>query len=481
MQEHILRRMGFGASPDDLAFFADFTPAQLIDELLNYAEAPAGVDALIGHPAHASVTVRGTFSPDTVINDARQRWLFRMIHTRQPLQEKMALFWHQHFATAYSKVAGTFGSIHATKMMDAVRQPNGTRGQIQLFRDMATGNFRDLLIEVAKDPAMLVWLDGRTNTRTRPQENFARELMELFTTGIGHYTEADVQAAARVFTGWNLELVVVNNRTDEVNSYYRSIYNPAQHDTDAKTFTFAIYPDGGRTIPARSSAQGGQDGVDLIEALARHPATADRLARRLYAFFINDVDAPDEGLIRQVAEAYRTSGTYSIHAMLRRLLHSPQFLSSTHVYQRYSWPVEYVVRAVKETGWRGFSVDAAITPLVNMGQSLYEPPDVNGWATGPRWFSTSSMLARLNFASTLATNQRANLVRDAQPFRSSPERVLEHLLSRHQTPGFSSDGYSALHDYLRSGIRWTGTDAQLNAKVPGAVRLLLGSAEYQFV
>ena len=481
MHEHILRRMGFGASPDDLGYFADFTPAQLIDELLNYAEAPDGTDALIGHPAHAGVTVRGTFSPDTVINDARQRWLFRMVHTRRPLQEKMALFWHNFFATAYSKIAGTYGAIHATKMMDQDVQPNGTRGQIQLFRDRATGSFRDLLVEVAKDPAMLVWLDGRTNTRTRPQENFGRELMELFTIGVGQFTEADVYAAARVFTGWNLELVVVNNRTDEVNSYYRSIYNPAQHDTDPKTFSFAIYPDGSRTIPARAAAQGGQDGLDLIDALARHPATADRLARRLYAFFINDVDAPDEGLIRQAAEAYRASGTFSIQAMLHRLLHSPEFLSSANVYQRYAWPVEYVVRAIKDTGWRGFSVDAAITPLSNMGQILYEPPDVNGWATGPRWFTTSSMLARLNFASTLATNQRANLVREAQPFRTSPERVLEFLLTRYQTTGFSSDGYGALQDYLRAGIRWTGTDAQLTTKVPGAVRLLLGSSEYQFV
>ena len=116
------------------------------------------------------------------------------------------------------------------------------RGQIQLFRDLATGNFRDLLIEVAKDPAMLVWLDGRTNVRTRPQENFARELMELFTTGIGHYTEDDVYAAARVFTGWNLELA--GDRADQVNSYYRFVYNAGQHDTNAKEFTFEIYPEG---------------------------------------------------------------------------------------------------------------------------------------------------------------------------------------------------------------------------------------------
>src|SRR6185436_14819852 len=134
-------------------------------------------------------------------------------------------------------------------------------------------------IEVARDPAMLVWLDGRTNVRTRPQENFGRELMELFTTGIGHYTEADVYAAARVFTGWNLELV--GDRSDPINGYYRFIYNAGQHDTNAKEFTFDIYP-GNRTIPARPAGQGLQDGIDLIDALARHPATATRLATRFY-------------------------------------------------------------------------------------------------------------------------------------------------------------------------------------------------------
>jgi uncharacterized protein (DUF1800 family) len=391
----------------------------------------------------------------------------------------MALFWHNHFATAYSKIAGTFGAVHATKMMDARAQNFGGafRGQIQLFRDLATGTFRNLVIEVAKDPAMLVWLDGRTNVRTRPQENFARELMELFTTGIGHYTEADVYAAARVFTGWNLELV--GNRADQVNSYYRFVYNASQHDTNAKEFTFEIYPDGGRVVPARTAAQGMQDGIDLIDALVRHPATADRLARRLYRFFIDDVFEPDEGLVRAAAQAYSANNT-SIRSMLQRLLLSERFLRGRTAFQRYAWPVEFVVRAIKEVGWRGLSVDAAITPLANMGQQLYEPPDVNGWATGAEWFSTASMLARMNFAATLATNQRFNLAGDARAFRESPERILEFLLGRFRNAGFSGEGYSAVLDYLNAGITWTGADAQLNTKVAGATRLIVGAGEYQF-
>ena len=479
MLEHVLRRMGFGVSPEDLAYYADLAPLSLATQLLNYEQVPDDVDAKIGLTDYAGITSRGQFSPDTVIGDARQRWLFRMVHTRRPLQEKMALFWHNHFATAYSKVAGAFGAVHGAKMMDARAQNAGAayRGQVQLFRDLGTGSFRDLLVEVAKDPAMLVWLDGRTNVRARPQENFGRELMELFTTGIGHYTEADVYAAARVFTGWNLELA--GDRGNEVTSYYRFIYNQNQHDPTGKEFTFEIYPGGGRTIPARPAAQGMQDGLDLIDALARHPATARRLATRLYQYFINDVDAPDERLITDVAEAYLSSN-YSIKAMLRSLLLSEQFLGGANVFRHYSWPVEFTVRSIKETGWRGLSVDSALTPLVNMGQQLYEPPDVNGWALGAEWFSTASMLSRMNFASTLAANQKFNLAREAQPYRQTPERVLEFLMQRFQNAGFTSDGYSAVLDYLRAGITWNGSDAQLNTKVAGAARLIVGAGEYQF-
>ena len=130
----------------------------------------------------------------------------------------------------------------------ASEHPGGLRGQLELFRDMALGNFRDLLVEVAKDAAMLIWLDGNTNTKTRPQENFAREIMELFTMGVGFYTEPDVYAGARVFTGWNLQRVGAG---DDTNGYYRFNYVAGNHETTAKEFSFPIYPDGSRIIPAR--------------------------------------------------------------------------------------------------------------------------------------------------------------------------------------------------------------------------------------
>src|SRR4030095_1203471 len=219
-----------------------------------------------------------------------------------------------------------------------------------------------------------VWLDGRLNVRGRPQENFARELMELFTMGVGTFPETDVYAGARVFTGWNL--------ARPNNQYYAFNYVAGSHDTDVKEFSFPIYTNGSRVIPARAAAQGMQDGVDLINAVARHPATGPRLARKLYAFFMNETDAPDEALIQEVSRLYYSSN-FEIRPMVHRLLTSTQFHDERNWYKRYSLPVEFVARSMKEVGWNGFSLGNVLTPLLNMGQQLFEPPDVAGWELGP--------------------------------------------------------------------------------------------------
>jgi uncharacterized protein (DUF1800 family) len=333
-----------------------------------------------------------------------------------------------------------------------------------------------LLLAVARDPAMLVWLDGRTNTRQRPQENFGREIMELFTFGIGNFTEEDVYAAARVFTGWNLQAV------GDLRSagYYDFIYRAAQHDTAEKTFTFPIYRDGNRTIPARSAEEGQQDGVDFVTALALHPDTARRLATKLWNFFISETQAPDPAFVEIVAQIYLQNNT-AIQPMLRYILRSPWFLDSSNYFARYAWPVEYVIRAVKEMGWIGYSIDNLRVPLTNMGQQLFEPPDVNGWALGSEWFSTGSMLARMNFAASLALNQKFNLGRAAASHGDSPERLLNYLLDRMSPADFESEPHGELLTYLNAGGSWTGSEVQLNTKASGLARLIVGSAEYQLV
>jgi uncharacterized protein (DUF1800 family) len=477
---HLLRRAGFGATPQELDDYASLSTGAAIDRLLAFESQPDDVDARVGTPGFVGVTTRGRFLPSVNINDARQRWLFRMVHSRRPLQEKMALFWHNHFATAYSKVAGTVGAVDGTRMMAAKpsEDPGGVRGQLELFRQFALGNFRELLIEVAKDPAMLVWLDGRLNVRARPQENFARELMELFTFGVGHFTESDVLAAARVFTGWNLARA--GGAAADPASRQQFFYNAGQHDTGAKEFSFAIYSGGGRTIPARAAAQGMQDGIDLIDALARHPETARRLVRKLHAFFVNEIQEPSESFIKRLADVYLKNNT-DIRPVMRELLRSHEFLLSSNHFTRYSWPVEFVVRALKEVGHVGFSVDNALAPLTNMGQQLFEPPDVNGWDPGPGWFSTGAMLARMNFASQLATNQRVNLRDQARGHGSTPEALLDFALGRVSMPSTRGADRTPYLDYLRAGAAWSGSDAHLLTKTAGLMHLMVGSGEYQFV
>jgi uncharacterized protein (DUF1800 family) len=402
-----------------------------------------------------------------------------MVHSQRPLQEKMALFWHNHFATAYSKLAGIVPGIQATKMLALVEgQLPGPRGQLELFRDMGLGSFRDLLIEVARDPAMLVWLDGRVNTRARPQENFGREVMELFTFGLGNYVEQDVYAAARVFTGWNLRQNGAD--TQQPTAYYEFVYNGNQHETSEKTFTFAIYPDGGKTIPARPLADGMQDGIDFLTALARHPETARRLARKLWNFFVSEVNPPDDDFIETAARIYLQYDT-QIKPVIAYMLRSSAFLDPENWYTRYSWPAEFVVRAIKEVGWNGLSVDAARAAMINMGQTLFEPPDVAGWSLGQDWFSTGAMLARMNFAATLALNQRFNIARDAAVAKSTPEDLVSYFIDRLTSVEFDSAPYGELQAYVVAGAPWIGSDAQLQTKGAGLTRLIVGSSEYQFI
>ena len=326
---------------------------------------------------------------------------------------------------------------------------------------------------------MVVWLDGQTNTRRHPQENFGREIMELFTFGIGNYTEQDVYAAARVFTGWNLSRPQ-RLPSNDPNAYWEFFYNARQHDADTKTFTFPIYSDGGKTIPARSASAGMQDGIDLITALAYHPETARRLARKLWSFFISELEAPDTAFVEAVAAEYLLHNT-EMKPVVRFILRSPWMLDPARWYARYSWPVEFVVRSVREVGWNGLSVAVARTPLVNMGQTLFEPPDVAGWTLGEGWFSTGAMLARMNFAATLAANQRFNLASDAAHASQSPESLLDFFTDRLSPAPFDADPFDALLTYLRTGAAWPVSEATLNAKVAGLTKLMVGSSEYQFV
>ena len=454
--EHLLRRAGYGARSDELDTFRRLSIRGAVSVLVDYEPIPDDVDQKIQQDGYVQVTTRGAFSPNTVIGDARQRWLFRMVHTNRPLQEKMTLFWHNHFATAYSKIAGVFGGGDATRHLaaKAAEDPGGVCGQVEMLRDHALGNFRDILVEIAKDVAMLIWLDGRTNVRARPQENFGREIMELFTMGIGHYTEQDVYAAARVFTGWNLRRVGA-----DASARFEFVYNAAQHDPAEKTFTFAIYPSGGRTIPPRA-------------------ATGPRLATKLFQFFVSEVADPPAEFVRRVASVYYRS-RYDMRSVVREVLLSPEFWDDASYFARYSWPVEFVARAIKDVGWRGFSVNDTLTPLGNMGQNLYEPPDVNGWDLGRLWFSTGSMLARMNFAAALTFNQRFNLAAAAAPHGRTPDDLVHYVMDGLPAAARDAPVLAELSSYVRGTGAWTGSATQVQNRTAGLAHLIVGSAEYQ--
>jgi uncharacterized protein (DUF1800 family) len=478
--EHLLRRAGFGARQDELDTFRQQSIRGAVSRLVDYVDIPDDVDSHIQQNGYVQMTLRGTFR--TLITDARQRWLFRMVHTNRPLQEKMTLFWHNHFATAYTKLQGQLTAPEATRYMaaKASEDPGGVRGQIEMLRDNALGNFRDLLVAVAQDTAMLYWLDGYTNTRARPQENFGREIMELFTMGVGHYTEPDVYAAARVFTGWNVARA--GGAANDAASHLQFVYNANQHETTTKTFSFPIYPDGGKTIPARGPADGMQDGLDFIDALARNPETPRYLGKKLYRVFISETGNIDDKWLDRIAAVYMQSH-YDMRAVMQEVLLSGEFWDQASYFSRYSWPVEYVVRAIKDIGWRGYTLATAITSLGAMGQNLYDPPDVAGWDLGKSWFSTGSMLARMNFASDLAFNQKfnlANAVASAGAGRS-PESLLAYVLEGLPTADLDATVRSELLNYLRATTAWTGSTTQLQAKTSGLVHLVAGSPEYQFV
>ena len=225
-----------------------------------------------------------------------------------------------------------------------------------------------------------------------------------------------------------------------------------------------------------------QDGIDFINGLAAHPNTARYLAAKLYRFFVSEFGAVNVTFVNRIASVYLQSG-YDMRAVMREVLLSPEFWDQSAYFARYSWPVEFVVRALKDVGWTGYSVNDALTPLSNMGQILFEPPDVAGWDAGQTWFATGAMLARMNFASSLAGNQKFNLANAVKTAGTgkTPEAMLAYFGDQIVTAPQDSSVTTELNNYLHANGAWTGSDAQLQAKASGLVHLIVGSPEYQLV
>ena len=343
---HLLRRAGFGSSEAELDAYTALGFAATLDRLLNYEQ----VDDSAAEQQAAGIQV-----DRRNVEAARFAWLTRMLYTRRPLQEKMVLFWHTHFATAASKV----------RSADLMVQ------QLQLFRDSALGNFETLLQQVTRDPAMLVWLDNNQNRTGKPNENYAREVMELFTVGIGNYTDTDVKEAARAFTGYG------TTRDGQF------VFFPDQHDDGDKTFL---------------GVTKNWDADDILAVLVRHPATARFLTTKLFRFFVHDT--PDPSTIDRLAGTYTSSG-FDMRAVMRDIFTGPEFLSADAFRAQVKQPADLVIGALKALNVQNVGPDLPHATR-RMGQDLLNPPDVSGWKGGDNWISASTLLERFNFADRLA-------------------------------------------------------------------------------
>src|SRR5207253_674947 len=337
---HLLRRAGFAASPQELDRLTGMGTAAATNALLNYQQTS-------NQQLEASLP---GLDPTVTTNGGRQAsalqawWMSRMVGTARPLEEKMTLFWHGLLTSGLDKSG-----------------PGQLFQQNQLFRRMAMGNFDDLLKAVSKDPAMMVYLDTETNRKGKPNENYARELMELFTTGIGHYTEDDVRESARAFTGWTLKGGAQLRFTTQ------SAFTPRYFDAGQKTFM-------GKT--------GNFTGDDIIEMLVPLRATAERLSTRLFTFFA--YPNPEPAIVQHLADTFQHSH-YNVGAVVREIFTLDAFYSPRAYRALVKSPAELVAAILKSTGADSTAFTPATAGMGPMGQALFYPPNVAGWPGGTSW------------------------------------------------------------------------------------------------
>ena len=376
---HLMRRAGFGAAWEELEAYASDGYEATVDRLLDTeTDEQIPLDLLKRyHPDHAG---------GIGIGGVTTYWLFRMMNSKRPLQEKVALFWHGVFATGYAKIA------QGRVLMD----------QIDMFRSHGMGSLRTLLVELSKDPSMIMWLDNYDNHKGSINENYGRELLELFSMGVGNYSEDDIKECARAFTGWtvgNAEYMEMRVRNDSLWPYGRLNLHFEFHPDD--------HDDGEKSFLGQTGRFGGEDVVDII---CRQPATARFISRHMYNFFVADeppvtqwpyTPPRDPEAIETLSTAYFESD-HNIGAMLQVLFNSDFFKSRDSWYQKVKSPAELVSGILRLTGeYRAPhpKMQTATADMSTMGQTLVVPPSVEGWHGGIEWIDTGNLVERINFAS----------------------------------------------------------------------------------
>ncbi len=366
---HLYRRAGFGARPDELdqavAAGWDATLARLLamtgpDPVADTVRVPQFASAAAANQRPAAGTPAARQAAQAAKAEIDQLviwWTDRMITTTNPLREKLALFWHGHFATSVQKV----------------KSPRLMYDQNQIFRNAGAGSFSDLTLAVAKDPAMLIWLDANSDRKASPNENFARELLELFTVGIGHYSEDDVKNGARAFTGWQ-----VDRQAGQFN------FAANQHDTGAKTFF-------GQT--------GNFGGEDVVRIATTSPDAARFITQKVFSHFARPV-AFDDPIVSELSGAFATD--LDVGRLLRAVFVHPEFTAPASRTGLVKQPIEYVAGTLRALGLRaGDGPDLGMS-LAGLAQVPFAPPSVGGWAQNTYWLNTATALARLHFAAGVA-------------------------------------------------------------------------------
>ena len=371
LMAHLMRRAGFTATREELEEYVSKGYDSVVEELLHPQDPQNMPDDIIRryHVDHAEMRE---------LIGAGANWMYRMITTRCPLEEKIALFWHTLFATGYAKL----------------NQSRALLNQIDMFRRHGLGNFRDLLVELSRDPAMIIWLDNNENHKGSINENYGRELLELFSLGIGNYTEEDVKECARAFTGWtlgNAEYMAMRAANDSIWPYSRIAWHYGYRDED--------HDDGEKTFLGETGRFNGEDVIDII---ARQEATARFVSTRMFQFFgADEVDEDGEQVIEAMMRSYFDSG-YEIRSVLRTLFESDYFKSEKARFARVKAPVELVVGAIRMAGsYREPTqgVEQISRYAFYMGQGLLQPSSVEGWHEGVEWIDSGALVERVNFAS----------------------------------------------------------------------------------
>ena len=461
---HLARRAGFGATPEELDRYERIGYEGLVEEFLNPEDSRHIPDDLI---------FRRHVDLHTMQGHNAAYWAYRLISTQCPLEEKIALFWHGVFATGENKL-NNLGAL---------------TNQIGMFRRHGLGRFDDLLTELSKDPAMIIWLDNHTNHKDSINENYGREILELFSMGVGNYTEDDIKSASRAFTGWtvrNGEYMAMMAQKDSIWPYGRILWHHEYRDH--------VHDDGEKAFLGE---RGEFNGEDVVRIICEQPATARFVSRHLYNFFVADEvpvpqwqDTPplDPEAIDTLAAAY-AEHDHDIRAVLRVLFNSDFFKEAR--FRRVKSPAEVVVGTLRKTGeYRApDGGDNGIFMIMEesgfMGQKLLDPPSVEGWHTGEEWITSGSLVDRVNFAaqrlgdaSKPGVKSLVSRVSGAGD-SSDPTELVDACLDALGPMEVSEDTRALLSEVASRGIEAEPTGRASRELILSLFKLIVSSREYQ--